>query len=616
MRTSRTPYVVPIGRAFLRPELRRIGFLMARQMAKTNGVVFNVMGHRLDDDPTPLVYIGPTQSNIDDVIEPKIQEMLENSESLWKKTAKGQGNKKHAKQVAGVMLRMGWAGSSSQLKADSAGIAFVDELDGIVAEQKGGGGEGSVIDMAEAITSTYSEGKVGVTSTPTTGNVQAETNEKTEIDHWKVSDSVVSPIWKVWQEGSRHEWSWPCPDCFEYFIPRFSLLKWPKDADPEEAEADAWIACPHCGSVIRDHKRVWMNDRGVMISPGQKPLAYEESNGSLSDSGPGFYLQDYTKEGAPIEQVSWGDFVMPRGQRSSATFWASGLATFSPKKTYGFIAGKWLKAVASGEPERIQGVINTDLGELFRIGGDAPMWSEVMECAMPYRLGELPNDALFITVGVDVQKRYLVFVVRAWAAGYTSWLIDRGELWGDTDQPEVWYQLEDLLDSEWGGLSVTKMVIDSGYRADEVYGFCRSHKAIAAPSKGHDTLAKPYYANQIDVTIKGKVYKKGIQLWHFDSDIMKSWVHSRINRDSDHSGAWFVPEDIDEDYCKQVVAESRVVKPSGAVIWVKTGPNHFLDAEALAYLAARISGKVPRPGAIVTAGRKRGRRIISKGVTT
>ena len=610
MRTARTPYVIPIARAFLIPTLRRIGFTMARQMAKTNGVVFNVIGHRLDDDPVPMVYIGPTQSNIDDVIEPKVQEMLENSDSLWEKTGRGQDCKKHAKLVAGVMLRLGWAGSSTQLKADAAGIAFVDELDGIEAERKGGGGEGSVVDMAEAVTSTYPEGKIGLTSTPTIGNVEPKNHPDTGLEHWAVSDSVVSPVWRIWQEGSRHEWSWPCPDCREYFIPRFKLLKWPTDSTAEQAEEDAGLACPHCGVLIGDEHRPWMNDRGVMVAPGQKPLAYEDNNGSLSEGGLGFMLQDFTKDGAPALRVPWGDFEMPAGQRSSATFWVSGLATFSAKKTYGFIAGKFLRAVASGEQERVQGVINTDLGELFRVGGEAPPWTDVMNCAMPYQLGERPADALFMVSGVDVQKRYLVYVIRAFAPGYESWLVDRGELWGETDQPEVWAQLEVLLQSDWSGMPLARMLVDSGYRSEQVYEFCRTHKGIALPTKGHDSLAKPYHANQIDVTVKGKTHKKGLQLWHFDSDVMKSWVHGRINRTEDQPGGWHLPQDIDEDYCKQIINESRVVKPSGRAVWIKTGPNHFLDAEALAYLAARISGKVPPPGARgrMAAGRGRGKR--------
>jgi len=589
MRMSRTPYVVPIGRAFSIPTMRRISFMMARQMAKTNGVMFNVMGQRLDDDPTPMLYVGPTQSNIDDVIEPKITEMLENSPTLWEKTARGQENKKHAKRVSGVSLRLAWAGSSTQLKADSAGLGFVDEIDGIEADMKKHG-EGSTVDMVEAITSTFPEGKVGLTSTPTEGYVETCVDERTGIEHWAPSDTVTSAIWKHWQEGSRHEWAWPCPHCLEYFVPRFKLLIWPDGANPVEAEDEAGVTCSKCGSLVNEMSRTWMNDRGVMVSPGQQPLAYDSANGSFSEGGTGVTLIDHADNGKKL-QLAWGDFHLPGWSRGAASFWVSGLATFSAKKTWGFIAGKFLRAVRSLEHERLQGVYNTDLGELYRVSGEAPKWDTVLACTGVYTIGMIPEDIKTITAGVDVQKNRLVYAVRGWADGFTSYLIEHGELWGDTDQPMVWTLLSDLLHKDFDGLPISKMSVDSGYRRDEVYHFCRMNKPIAVPTKGHDRLDKPYYASLVDVNFRGKVIKNGLQLWHVDSDVMKSWVHARIDWPKDQDGVWLLPSDIDEDYCKQIIAEQRVVKPSGQVTWVQVSKdNHFLDAEALAYLAVRIGG--------------------------
>lgn len=613
MRTSRTPYVIPIARAFSLPSLRRVVFVMARQMAKTHGVIFNVIGHRLDDDPCPITYIGPTQENIDNTIEPRIAELLEWAPSLWAKTAKGQQNKKHLKRVSGVSLRLGWAGSSSQLKADSAAIAFVDEVDGITADIKGS--EGTPVDMAEAITSTYPDGKTGLTSTPTEGHVETCTHPDTGLEHWAESDTVVSQIWRLWQEGSRHEWAWPCPDCREYFIARFSLLKWPDGATPEQAERKAGVACPHCGTLHNDNKRAWMNERGAMVAPGQKPLPHE-------DGDTGVYLADYTegdveekRGGQGVTFLAFGDFKMPAGVRSSATFWVSGLCTFSTKKTYGFIASKFLRAVASGEPERIKGVITTDIGELFRISGEAPKWSEVLARTGRYQSGEVPEGVRVLTAGVDVQKNRLVYVVRGWDEHYTSWLIEHGELWGETDQPEVWARLDTLINGEWSGHFISRMCVDHNYRKQPVQEFCRKHRAIAAPTMGHDHKEKPFKANNIDVNIQGRLIKNGLQLWHFDADVFKSWVHSRVQWPEDQPGAWWLPTDVDEDYCKQIVAEERMSKPSGAVVWIRRArDNHYLDCEALAYLARRIVQGVRKTSSEEQSAPQK-RRVRSPGVT-
>lgn len=278
---------------------------------------------------------------------------------------------------------------------------------------------------------------------------------------------------------------------------------------------------------------------------------------------------------------------------------------------------KFLAAVRSGEPERIQGVINTDFGECFKVGGDAPEWVSVLDRKRGYQQGQIPEGVNVLTAGIDVQKNRLVYVIRGWGKNYESWLIEYGELWGETDQPAVWQSLSELLFRQWQGLSLSRVAIDSGYQTQAVYQFCRQHKHIALATKGHDTLDKPFKKSDIDVNVCGKIVKHSLQLWHFNTDQMKSWVHSRIEWPCDQSGGWWLPQDISDEYCKQLVAEQRSVKPSGKVVWVKVKQhNHFLDAESLAYLAVRIvsAGNTNMLEGVTPITRK-SRRMISKGVT-
>lgn len=92
-----------------------------------------------------------------------------------------------------------------------------------------------------------------------------------------------------------------------------------------------------------------------------------------------------------------------------------------------------------------------------------------------------------LTAGIDVQKNRLVYVIRGWGAQYESWLIEYGELWGETDQPHVWQSLSELIARQWQGLSLSRYAIVSGYQTQSVYQFCRTHKHIAFATKGHDT---------------------------------------------------------------------------------------------------------------------------------
>jgi len=220
---------------------------------------------------------------------------------------------------------------------------------------------------------------------------------------------------------------------------------------------------------------------------------------------------------------------------------------------------------------------------------------KVETCKANYLSSTVPDKVVRLVAAVDVQKNRLVYVVRGFGEGLESWQVERGELWGETDKADVWRQLEDLLETEWDDKMIAKVAIDSGYRPEPVYAFCRKHRTVAIAVKGHDSLDKPYYASTIDVTIRGKTFKGGLQLWHYSADIMKSWVHSQIAWDEENGEActWHLPSDVDEDYCKQIVAEQRAQKPSGKVIWIQTAKdNHFLDCEALAYMAIRVAGGV------------------------
>ena len=233
--------------------------------------------------------------------------------------------------------------------------------------------------------------------------------------------------------------------------------------------------------------------------------------------------------------------------------------------------------------------MNTDFGELFRLGGDAPKWRQVADRKQAYAQGQVPQGVNVITAGVDVQKNRLVYVVRGWGKDYESWLLDYGEFWGETDKPAVWQRLSTLSQTVYELIPLSWIAIDSGYQTAMVYDFCRQHPAVSFPTKGHDYLDKPFYKATLDVNGQGKARHRGLSLWHFNSDQMKSWVHGRIEWPVDQPGGFWLPEDISEDYCQQLVAEERMVKPNGKAVWVKVKKdNHYLDAEALSYLAVRI----------------------------
>ncbi len=541
--------------------------MMASQMGKTAGLL-NVMGQRLDDAPVPMLYVGPTKSNVDRVIEPQIVSMLRSSQTLWSKTDRSRKAQKLAKTVNGVSLRLAWAGSPTELASQPAHTVLVDEIDRMEPIP----GEGDPVSLAEARTTNYAGGRIIITSTPTEGNVDVDTHPVTGVQHWKVTDAkdVISPVWRLFQEGTRHEWAVPCPHCGEYFVPRLRLLTWPEKATPKVAKREARLTCPSCGSLIEDSHKSAMNSAGHFLAPGQ--------------------------------QVISGRVVGEAPESDTASFWVSGL--MSPWKTFGDRAADYVRALASGDQERLRVVVNTGFGELYAFRGEAPPAAAVRECVAPYHLGQIPAAVKLITCGVDVQKARLVYAVRGWGHNMESWLLDYGEIHGQTAEGPVWNELSDLLEREYvredgaKGLRIRRMGIDSGYRPGDkwrkpdnlVYEFClRNRRAL--PTKGRDTLNKPLKPSLIDVTFRGQVYKQGLQLWHLDSDYFKSWVQGALLVAETQQRRWWVPQDVSEDYCMQLTAETRVPKPSGLAVWVKIRQeNHFLDCEAINVAMAQSLG--------------------------
>lgn len=535
--------------------------VVATQMGKTDGML-NVAGHRLDDDPAPVLFVGPTRTNVEKIIEPRFLTMVRNCQSLASKISGGKESTKTLKRIAGTTFRLAWAGSSTELASDAAALALVDERD----RMKDIPGEGDPVGMAKARVATYADGHVGVASSPTIGTVQ--TYEEGGLERWEPADpdDLYSPIWELWQQGSRHEWAWPCPECDKYFVPRFRLLWWPEDATPAQAKREARLNCPHCGSQLEDHQKVEMNRRGVAVAPGQ----------TVTKKG--------TVRGDPPESDTY-------------SIWVSGLA--SPWRTWGEAAAEWLKAARSGSPGKIQVVLNTIFGELYSVTGEATDWQVVAEKRRDYESGEVPAFTRKIIMTVDVQKDRLIYTIRGWGAGMESGLIRKGELIGETQYDDVWAELGQFRELDFDGRRINLMLIDSGYRPGEkwrkpdnqIYAFCRQYRGWARAIKGQGKQDKPIRAVRIDITLKGRTYKKGLQLWHLDTDYFKSWVHARLEWPHNQPGDWHLPADIDDDYCRQVVAETRVPKPSGSVVWVKLRKdNHFLDCEMMQVAGAQMLG--------------------------
>lgn len=577
--------MIPFAQAVHARTHRRVIGVFGAQMGKSDSVL-DIIGERLDTSPVPTLYVGPNKQMITEQWEPRIMQLLDEAPSLRRKVARGKRMTKTKKVIAGVPLRLAHAGSSTALKSDPFGLALTDEADELMANVKG---QGNPIELVDLRGQTYADFVHAIVSTPSKGPSEVKRDEESGLEFWDDDvdlKEIESTIWKLWLSGTRHHWAWPCPECHEYFIPRFSCLGWDKPKSPDGRELPstaamasrtAHLCCPNCGSLLYDQElmkgsnqtvKEWMNSNGVYVAPGQK------------------VTPDGVVHGAAPE-----NWVL--------SYWASGLA--SPFVSWGERAAAFVAAVRSGESDKIQGVINGGFGEVYSPrAGDAPEWKELSRLRLPYARGSVPEGVMFLTCGVDVQKNRLVYVVRGWGRRQGSWLIDHGEIWGETQFDDVWIDLGELLEERYGGLPIRRTLVDSGFRPGKpdmvpehkVYEFCRRFTRSTYAAKGMSRPQRtPLSTSKIDVTPDGGRSKYSLELVRLDPDFFKSWVHQRLNWPEDQPGAWQVHEETDEDYFRQLVSEARVKKPSGGAVWVpRSKENHYLDCEALAYAAAYMLG--------------------------
>lgn len=539
---------------------KRVVLVFGAQTGKTE-LMLDVAGQRLDQRPAPILYVGPNKQFLSEQFEPRVMQLLDEAPTLVEKVLRGKRMTKTRKMVGGVPFRLAHSGSSTALKSDPAALALVDEYDEFAQNVREQGGP---LGLVERRGDTYADFVAVVTSTPKRGRVMAVKEETSGLFFWDIGavEDIESPIWQLWQQGTRHHWCWPCPHCRAYFVPRFDLIRFPARATPMEASRETFLECPGCRGHIHDSHKATMNERGRFVAPGQSI----DINGVL--------------HGAPRERLT-------------ISYWVSGLA--SPFVSFGERVATLVEAQQTGDDAMVQQAVNAGFGELHSPGGgEVPEWGEIKEKSQraTYARGQVPADVLYLTLACDVQKQSIPYVIRGWGPRATSWLVDYGYLRGDTSEEEIWGALGDLMVTPVQGVPIKLAFIDSGFRPgktdtlplNRVYEFCRRFMRRVRPTKGSSSpMRTPLIFNKIEVSRKdGRGAKYGLDLVRLDTDHWKSWVHERLRWPQDQVGGWHIFKNVEDDYCHQLVSEARMKLPTGKVEWVqRSRDNHFFDCEAM-----------------------------------
>lgn len=506
-RTNRTPYLKGILDAISDNSVRRVIIRSSSQVGKTE-VCLNALGYFIHWRPSPILLVMPSLAMVESFSKTRLSTMLRDSpcfKDLLRRNKSETGNTLLEKNFAnGAGLVMVGSASASSLSSRPIRVAVVDELSRCSIDV---GGEGSALRLAEKRLATFWDSKLIAVSTPTDPDCQIE---------------------KEWELSTQHHYQMPCPHCGEYIELVWDNLQYDRKGqidltvETPSALKDLFYFCPECGAAIAETDRPKMMRHGIWVP--DRPNA----------STVGFTLNELL---SPWRR--WTDVCLDY-------------------------------ETARTDPLQMQVWQNCSLGLPYeRLDGDRFDWERLLERAesSDYATGQIPEGALMLTAGVDVQQDRLECSLLGWGRDERAFLIGHYQLIGDPLHDEVWQALEDLTSQQFphplgGNLTVSRVVVDSGYLSGDCYvQIKRRRNWIAAKGVGGDRpIVSPPTVQGVDARGKRLPKHRGVKLYGLGTHKLKLTALTRSKLLPPAPKSLSLPRDVTKDWCEQFAGSELLVK--------------------------------------------------------
>ncbi len=302
---------------------------------------------------------------------------------------------------AGNFLHIGWPSKNTFASSTWKRVAITD-YDRIPLNV---GGDGSTYFQASKRTQSFmSSGMTLAESSP--GFYVTDPTHRVSSPHEAPPTHGILSLYNL---GDRRLLYWQCPECGEWLEPDFHLLKWDTEiSDPALASKEVLMACPHCGSLLEENRRLErgrslkyvLNKGGVWVPQG----CSVDPNGQLIGEPRETRIASFWQKGPTAAFQTWNELVYK---------YLAGLATFE----------------ATGELNDLQTTVNTDQGRPFVPPRDQDRTShELMVRRTDLGVKEVPEWVRFLTAAIDVQggknARFEVMVI-GWGVELECTVIDR-----------------------------------------------------------------------------------------------------------------------------------------------------------------------------------------------
>lgn len=514
-RTIRTPYLQGPMDAFTDPKVHRIVIASASQVGKSE-VLNNIIGYVIDEDPGSILFIHPTTIDAKDYSKLRIAPMIRDCKSLKGKVADPKN-----RDSANTILQKTYPGGILTMCGSTEAHSLASKpIRYILGDERdrwatSAGKEGDPWELARARQITFYNAKAVEVSTPTIKNASA------------IEASYV--------EGTMEKWCSRCPHCGEYHNITFANIRFKYDETIINNKKTFKVTevsyfCPGCGCISTEQEMKKSSGKWI----AENPAAYE--NGVRS-----FWLNAFVSPWA-----SWESIIL-----------------------------LYLNAI--GSSKKLQVVYNTRFGELWEDRGDLEDEDSLLARREEYP-AELPDGTLVLTCGVDTQDDRLEFEVVGHGHFGETWGIKKGIIMGRPDSPEVWSQLDDVIDHVYcfkggAGLRISMTFVDEGgHFTQDVRLQCRarlSKKVFCIKGRGGDGIPFTSPPKKQKIVVNGKSLGTCWQ-YTLGVDAGKQLIMDNLRVQAKGSKYSHFPrrDDYGSAYFKGLLSERLVYKPERRSPWI------------------------------------------------
>jgi phage terminase large subunit GpA-like protein len=516
------------------PAIRQVTVMKSARIGYTR-CLDHAVAYFIHQDPSPILFVMPRIEDGEDFSRSEILPMLTDTPVLAElvgdvKTRAADQRILKRQFRNGASVAFVGANSPAGFRRISARVVLFDECDGFPLEA---GFEGDQISLGIKRTETFWNRRIVLGSTPTL--------------------KYQSRIEKAFNESDQRRFHVPCPSCGHLQTLQWENLRWSKTPDGEHLPATAHFVCEKNGCVIEEHHKPAMIAAGEWIA--ERPF-----NGHA-----GFHI--------------WTAYSL------------------FPNASWQSIVSEFL--TAHKDPILLRTFVNTTRGEVWEERGTGTPWEELAARARRshYRRGEVPDGAYLLFLGIDCQGDRVEYQVVGRGPERRRYVIDYGVIGKPIVEPDAQHFLNDLLDRTFVNFAGHSMkialgAIDAGFEADAVLEYCRRQpKLIAIRGVAGDFQPRIRRVKRENNERYGTLLKYRRNFFNIGvSNFKLQWYRDLEVTDADAPGYVAFPNNLDDEFFRQIVAESRVpLKRMGQVTWIWEKParqaNEQLDCAVYAAAA-------------------------------